>query len=64
MKTSFKLKLSPFTLEWLQLRHPRENLESLTKKYLQRLSKFYQELKARRREGPQPVGSWGYKDWI
>lgn len=37
---------SPFKLEWLQLRYPRENLESLTKEILaERLSKFYQELK-------------------
>ena len=37
---------SPFKLEWLQLRYPRENLESLTKEILaERPSKFYQELK-------------------
>ena len=37
---------SPFKLEWLQLRYPRENLESLTKEILaERLSNFYQELK-------------------
>ena len=37
---------SPFKLEWLQLRYPRENLESLTKEiFAERLGKFYQELK-------------------
>ena len=37
---------SPFKLEWLQLRYPRENLESLTKEILaEQLSKFYQEQK-------------------
>ena len=40
---------SPFKLEWLQLRYPRENLESLTKETLgERLSQFYQELKQER----------------
>jgi len=35
-----------FKLEWLQLRYPRQNLESLTKEILaERLSKFYQDLK-------------------
>ena len=37
---------SPFKLEWLPLRYPRENLESLTKEIVaERLSKFYEELK-------------------
>ena len=51
---------SPFIVEWLQLRYPRENLESLTKEILaERLSN-----KARRREGLHPVGSCGYMGWI